>query len=275
MTVLTARHPILDTLSADLLESGRWRRWCASDTRLAAHPSLTDALEAWRRDRGESAYLTVAALASIGSSRGGNDDDAAMAVVVLLQDGIVRLATDLRDQCELDDVLAAVWEEVKRSAPNLGHRAPRFLLQRAKARLLGGGHAYVGGKKALPLDVLGADRSPGSRVDDVPETRGRHHGGLHRLDESAVANLVDSAAAACSDLVDLLDWARGTGVLESADVGLVLELMVACHETDGREDAYRVVGERHGVAMRTIRRRRDAVVARLREAAGAYLAEVS
>ena len=77
------------------------------------------------------------------------------------------------------------------------------------------------------------------------------------------------------DLVDLLDWARGTGVLESADVGLVLELMAACHETEGREDAYRVVGERHGVAMRTIRRRRDAVVARLRAAAGAYLAEVS
>jgi hypothetical protein len=275
MTVLTVRHPILDSLSDDLLSSGKWQGWCESDTRLAAHPSLTDALEAWRRDRCESAYLTVAALASMGSSRGGNDDDAALAVVVLLQDGIVRLAADLRDQCELDDVLAAVWEEVKRSAPNLGHRAPRFLLQRAKARLLAPAHGFVDRNELVSLDNIGAAQVlESSRFVDPRLTPGRSTSPNQSNMRSLLA-LVAPAEDACEDLRDLLEWARGTGVLEQADVDLVLELMAASRSSAGREDAYRALGERHGVAMRTIRRRRDAVVRRLREAACDYLAEVS
>jgi hypothetical protein len=76
-------------------------------------------------------------------------------------------------------------------------------------------------------------------------------------------------------LADLLCWARGTGVLAQTEVDLVVELIAAGRQTDRREDAYRAVGDRHGVAMRTVRRRRDAVVHRLRAALGDYLAETA
>lgn len=267
MTVLTARHPILENLSTHLQTSGKWDDWRDSDPRLAGHASLQDALEAWRRERSARAYLTVAALASIGSSRGGKDDDAALAVAFLLQDGIVRIAVDLRDQCELDDVLAAVWEEVKRSAPNLGHRAPRFLLQRAKARALAAGHAYMANRDVLPLRALD---SFGDSDLSTGEERVRGRNG-----HATSCVVADAAEEAATDLVDLLAWARGRGVVDQSDVDLVVELVTAAHATGGRETAFRILGERHGVALRTIRRRQDAVVGRLRAAAGDYFADVS
>ena len=238
------------------------------------HACLDDAVEAWRRDRDESAYLTVAALASLGCSRGGNDDDAAMAAVVLLQDGIARLASDLRDLCELDDVLSAVWEEVKRAEPDLGHRAPRFLLQRAKKWILAPAHGFATASEVVPMGDVAAGRTlgealPAARVD-AARTEGPHG--------PASGVWVDSLEPAddpCADLADLLAWARGAGVLDQADVDLIVELMAVSRETAGREEAYRVVGERHGVSMRTVRRRRDAVVGRLRGAVGEYLADVS
>lgn len=280
MTALTAAHPVLDTLSDTLLASGTWQHWRELDTRLASQPSLREALESWRRGRGrgESAYLTVAALAALGSSRGGNDNDAALAVVFLLQDGIARLANDLRDQCQPDDVMAAVWEEVKRAAPNLGHRAPRFLLQRAKARLLASAPGAVDRCVTVSLDALG---EAGVRASALTGGRGGVPGPAPAPPTGSWtvqgwSPTEDPAAEeAGSALADLLCWARGTGVLGEDEVDLVVELIAAGRETDRREDAYRTVGDRHGVAMRTVRRRRDAVVHRLRAALGDYLAETA
>ena len=264
MSVLTARHPHLLALSDDLLAGGWWGRGGAADARLAGLASLDAALGVWRRDRSERAYLAVAALAAVGSRRGCDDDDAAMAVVLLLQDGIAGLAAGMGGECELDDVVAAVWEEVKRSAPNLGHRAPRYLLARAKARLLSPAHGVVDRTDTVSWETLGADMGEGA----VGVNR---RGDPRRGMGLELRSVVDEA---CSDLADLLEWAHAVGVLERADVDLVLELMAVSRTSTGREEAQRIVGERYGLGMRTIRRRRDTVVSRLRTAAPAYLAEV-
>ena len=58
-------------------------------------------------------------------------------------------------------------------------------------------------------------------------------------------------------------------------VDLLVELLAAENDGLAREEAQRVVGERHGVAMRTIRRRRDRTAARLRDAAPRYLAAIA
>jgi hypothetical protein len=273
MNVLPARRPILVHLSDQLAESGKWNVWRHADPRLAGHLSLAEALEVWRRDRAEASYLTVAALAGIGSSRGGDDDDAALAVAFLLQDGLVRIAVDVRDRCELDDVLAALWEEVKRSAPNMGPCAPRFLLRRTKARALGAGDGYMASRDVVSLQSLDTDRS---QVHAQLVTRGSDEWSWHRLNGRPVGCAdPDPVVEAATDLTDLLDWARARGVLAQDEVELVSELMATAHLIDGREAAYLAVGQRHGLALRTIRRRRDAVVRRLQAVAGDYLADVS
>lgn len=77
------------------------------------------------------------------------------------------------------------------------------------------------------------------------------------------------------DLTDLLMWATGVGVIATEDVDLLLELLAAENAGVAREEAQRLVGERRGVAMRTIRRHRDRTAARLRDAAPRYLAEIA
>jgi hypothetical protein len=276
MTARTARRPILEYLSDHLLASRKWEAWRHADSRIAGQASLEAALESWRRDRAAESYRTVAALAAFGSSRGGNDDDAALAVAYLLQDGLLRIAVDLRDVCEVDDVLAALWEEVKRSAPTLGPCAPRFLLRRAKVRALGTGDGYMANRDVVPLaweEDRDSDPSPAAPGWAAP---GGGCPSWHRASGRGVrCEEPDPAVEAVADLTDLLDWARARGVLTPDEVNLVTELMVAAHVSDGREAAYRAVGQRRGVGMRTIRRHRDAVVGRLHAAAGEYLAVVS
>jgi hypothetical protein len=209
----------------------------------------------------------VAALTRIGSRHGGDDDDAALAVIVVLAPGIARLAARLREECEVDDVRTAVWEEVKVAEPQASHRAARFLLKRAQQRLTRQAHATAGmgsyqdcvhGHYLRSLDQwLGW----GSPIDTDTRQAERHP-------ELAMPQPEDPVA----DLADLLTWARRIGVVQPIEADLILQLVSAENTGLGIEDAMRLLGERHGVAMRTIRRRRDAIVARLREVAPDYLA---
>jgi hypothetical protein len=73
----------------------------------------------------------------------------------------------------------------------------------------------------------------------------------------------------------LLSWGTVVGVIATEEVDLIVELLAAENDGMAREEAQRLVGERHGVAMRTIRRRRDAAAARLREAAPRCLAAIA
>ena len=123
-----------------LTRAGRWRQWVSADQRLAGFDSLDSILEGWRGgDRSEDLYQAVSAAAALGSRRGADDSDAAVALLVLLQDGIVARGTKLAMGSQrhrpadevIDGVLLALCEQVRMSAPNLGCRGPAFLLARA------------------------------------------------------------------------------------------------------------------------------------------------
>jgi hypothetical protein len=180
-----------------------------------------------------------------------------MAVVVLLGPGIARLAATLRDVCEVDDVRTTVWEEVKLAEPQLGNLAARYLLQRAQQRLTRPAAGMV-----CRIETVSLDQRLGWSSEDRDSSRGDRSADL----------AVPEAEDPVGDLADLLTWAREMGVIEAGEVDLIVELMAAAHAGLGTEDAQRLISARAGVAMRTIRRRRDATLARLRAAAPQYLA---
>lgn len=110
---------LADAVSTSLARSGKWEQWQQLEPRLAGFANLEEACAGWRR-RDEECYQLVAALTALGSRRGGDDDDAALAVLVVLADGVNRVAGTMSDVCELGDVHATVWEEVKAAEPQLG-----------------------------------------------------------------------------------------------------------------------------------------------------------
>ena len=89
---------------------------------------------------------------------------------------------------------------------------------------------------------------------------------MHALLDTAVPGPGHSAAL---ELVDLLVWAERTGVASGEDLRLLVE------EAWARElgsAAQETVAARHGVDVRTVRRRRRRALRGLQTAAGAYLA---
>ena len=255
--------PFATAVVHNLQRSARWAQWQQAEPRLASFDSLEEALEGWRR-RDTRCYEVVAGLTAIGSRRGGDDDEAALAVTVLLEDGVNRVAATLSDVCEVDDVNATVWEEVKAAEPQLGCHAARYLLQRARQRLSRPAAGMVARVDAISLDArAGTNRRFASD--------GAGGGGQDRDPVLAVPDVEDPV----EDLTDLLEWATGVGVIATEDVDLLLELLAAENAGVARAEAQRLVGERHGVAMRTIRRHRNRATARLRAAAPRYLAEIS
>ena len=245
--------------------SGKWEQWCRSEPRLDGFANLEEVLAAWRR-RDRRCYQVVAGLTALGSRRGGDDDDAALAVVVLLQDGVTRIATTVSDVCERDDVNTAVWEEVKAAELQLGAHAARYLLQRSRQRLTRPATGMVARVRASSLD---------QSFDSVGSGSQRHHPRSGARSDRDIPMAAPQVEDPVEDLTDLLIWARETGVIAHEEVDLLIELLVADHDGLPREKAQQIIAERRGVVMRTIRRRRDATVARLRQAAPAYLAAIA
>lgn len=258
-------HSALATAVISSLErSGKWGKWRNIDPRLIGFADLEEAREGWRR-RDERCYQVVAGLTALGSRRGGDDDDAALAVVVLLEDGVNRVAMTLADVCEIDDVNATVWEEVKAAEPQLGCHAARYLLQRTRQRLSRPAAGMVARVQAVSLEAR-TETHNAWRVGSTSNGADQDRDLL-----LAVPEVEDPV----EDLADLLIWAREVGVIATDEVDLLIELLSAENEGIAREEAQRIVGERHGVAMRTIRRRRDRTAARLRDAAPKYLAAIA
>jgi hypothetical protein len=253
-----------------------WEQWQQVEPRLAGFASFDEARSAWRR-RDDDCYPVVAALTVLGSRRGGDDDDAALAVLVLLAEGVNRVAGQLSDLCEVGDVHATVWEEIKRAEPQLGNRAARYLLDRARQRL------------CRQADAQQESKRPEGRVrttsleawisrNKVP-AGGAEVEGYDPIDIALAMPVVEDPV---EDLSDLLCWARNVGVIAVDEIDLLIELMATEHEVlargetkRAREEAQRIVGERHGVTMRQIRRRRDRTAARLAEAAPRYLEAIA
>jgi hypothetical protein len=272
MSVLLDRHPALAAFSDELDRSGTWQLWSEADPRLAGLPSFGAAREVYpARARSGScdasrARFVVAALVERGSARGGDDDEAAMAVVVLLDAGVDALAHQLRDLCDVDDVVDTLWERVKAATPDQGPCAAAFLLKRTREELvrLHGRGRTVGGMDIVPV----------SQWDQVL-VAGDHLPHQHEQEE------------ATGMLGEFIRWACDEGLVRVEDVALVLELIVTEHSASAALDpaaasarrqygaAQRDVAQRRGITQRTLRRRRNHVVDRLRQARADYLACMS
>lgn len=271
----TGQSALAEAVTTSLARSGKWEQWQQTQPALARFASLEATYEAWRR-RDDDCYPVVGALTALGSRRGGDDDDAALAVLVLLSEGVNRVAGQLSDLCEVGDVHATVWEEIKRAEPQLGNRAGRYLLRRAHQRLCrqsgrrrrGDDVAVVSKFRTISLEAW--LEAAGADYGDHPEDRDQDY---------EIGLAVPAVEDSVEDLTDLLTWARDVGVIATEEIDLLIELIAAEHEVLARgenkrvrEEAQRIVGERHGVTMRQIRRRRDRTAARLRDAAPQYLA---
>lgn len=263
----TAQSALATSVISSLERSGKWAEWQQVEPRLAGFASIEEAREGWRR-RDERCYQVVAGLTALGSRRGGDDDDAALAVAVLLEEGVTRVAMTLTDVCEIDDVNATVWEEVKGAEPQVDCHAATYLLRRARQRLSRPAAGMVSRVATTSLDAR--TETNNSLV------LGSHTDGAGRSDQDRDLILAGPEVEdPVEDLVDLLTWAREVGVIDTEEIDLLIELLAAENDGMAREEAQRVVGERCGVAMRTIRRRRDRTAARLRDAAPKYLAAIA
>ena len=247
---------------------GSGREWQQVEPRLAGFASLEEAREGWRR-RDERCYQVVAGLTALGSRRGGDDDDAALAVAVLLEDGVNRVAMTLNDVCEIDDVNATVWEEVKAAEPQLGCHAAALPAAAGPAASEPPGRRHGLPDRARPHWRRGSRRTTPPPLSVLSDGVGREDRDRDLL--IAVPEVEDPV----EDLADLLTWAREVGVICARGCRPARRAPRRGERRHGREEAQRVVGERHGVAMRTIRRRRDRTAARLRDAAPTYLAAIA
>ena len=80
---------------------------------------------------------------------------------------------------------------------------------------------------------------------------------------------------ASDDLSGFLRWAADAGVIALEDAQLVYDVYRGLERRSGVEESFRQAGGRLGVGMRTVRRRRDITVRRLREAMPDFVAAAS
>ena len=242
MSTLLARHPLLQSLSDDLSTSGKWSAWVAADERIRQYTSLEEALRCGRGGRTDPWYQAVAALTELGSRRGGDDHDAALAVVVLLCDTVGAIARDLK--VDADDVITAMWEEVKTATAEQGPMISHYLKKRTRTRIV-------------------------NQINPPRETVCRPVEAVEEIADRAADQPEDPVA----DLVDVLAWARGHGVVDDRDVDLVMDLIVA-DRTPGVDPLAWVAASR-GVSSRTLRRHQIDLADRLRRVRKAYLMQIS
>lgn len=252
----TASALRLEAWVLDALErSQKWNSWAALDERIAAFNDLAEAREAWENGSDFRTFGVIAGLIKLACRRGSDDELAALVVLVLLAPGIQSLAVRLEDLCEADEVRSAVWEAVKAAEPHAGRVAARHILQRAHQKLVERSRRRP--DLEMSTEVLDSIQERACLVDVVSSACGQ-------------PDVVFDGAA--RELVDVLRWSRSVGVVDDADIRLLLELQAgACDGTPMKEIQARL-GRQDGVTPRSIRRRRNAILARLREAAPAYLA---
>jgi hypothetical protein len=253
---LLARHPELNHQSTVVDRSGAWQRWQAQDTRLSPFMTLQTLAREWEASRAVACYPAIAALACLGSRRGHHDDAAAIAVLVVLHRDLDCMGEQLRRVCEPDDLMWSLWEAVKRAEPQLGARAPYFLLHRAKESLLST-HRRAACEVACanPLDAS------------------RHSSSITGFEPAPCSS--DFGESAETELLGLLRWAQHRGVIAAGDAQLLHQLGQSLDREVAVEASLTQAGRRLGVCMRTVRRRRDATIRRLRDAVPEYLAAVS
>lgn len=221
-----------------LADGERWAGWQLADDRLAPFPNLHAVRAAWVEDSDAPVRGAVAALAVIGSVRGGHDDLAALSTLMLLRPGIAALAARVHDLCDPEDVVSTVWFEIRRMEPGAGPGAPHHVLKRAHQRLIR--------ENRRSTELPTGDLIPVVASQEVSD---------------------DSRA----EFAELLRWASAHGVVPPEEAALLVEIALAERGGASPGEALRIAGERRGWAVRTARSHRQRALASLRTALPAYL----
>ncbi|WP_193604840.1 hypothetical protein [Nocardioides dongkuii] len=243
LTRLTAEFS--SHVQQQLADGSIWRCWQSLDGRLLPFADLSSLITAWQDRVGGSVPDALAALVVRGSARGGDDQLAAMTALVLMTSGVCRTAQDLRDLCEPEDVVVAVWLEIRRAEASIGRLVGRQLVKRARQRLIR--------ESSIKRD---------GRISHLSIETAEIVGRL----------AVPEQEPPFSEFVDLLRWAERCGVMTEADVALLAELVDEERAGATRAEALSRAGARRGLALRTVRRHRQRALEALRRAVPDYLA---
>jgi hypothetical protein len=224
------------------------RGWATTITELADLETVEDLLGAWRDPaRTNQVLLALVRLAAVDGSR---DDDALLLLLHLLSGVVRRLVRQLADLSP--DIEAIVLAE-------LCCQVRSYPWQRRSGGVVKNLHAET--RRAVLADVRPSSRRYPERVEslttdgDVMRFAGRH-----------------SSAEEDLDVVDLLEWAVHGGV-DAADVALLVATECARDEYPRRADER--VASAHGIAIRTLYRRRNRTLTALRTLAPRYLDAVA
>ena len=250
--------------------SGILARWAAAEPPLAGLVTLDELADVVHRPGNAArADAVLGALARLAACDGGDDVDAALLVAHLLANGSRTLAMSMRDlSVDIDDLIAGQLRLQIRTFP---------WQQRTQAIA-----------RSLLLDtrkaVLAELRPFRSRAGDERVFL------VDPIDGAALSGPTQSAWAGHDaeeyerELVDVLIWARSSGVVNQRDVVLLIDLVRAAARTDAEDGVRRglnvaaeiaEVAALYGVNEKTIRRRRDRALTALRRASAEYLAAVA
>lgn len=248
-----------------------WARWVAAEPDLARYEGLEElhALHGLDND------LPLGALVRLAAQDGGDDLRAAFALAHQMERGARHLMHALRDLADdIDElVMSALWVQIRCYPWQRRTRAYAANLMRDT--------------RASVLDALGIRRrSPGVGSNVLLDPQSPLVDWLSTPEVRRRRAPAPSCEQSSRELVELLDWALASGVVDRDDTALLLELIEASDEVADRDTpwtkrgvssqaAVHLVAEQRGVCGKTVRRRRDRIVAALRESTERYLAEVA
>lgn len=246
-------------LCARLTRERRLQRWAKAEPALAGLADLEELAAAVHgcRDLDYTDEL-FAGLLRLAAADKGNDQDAGLVVAHLMHNGVRAIAVSLRDlSADIDAVVAGeLWVQI---------RSYRWRHRRR-------GHA-LGLKQDTRAAVL-RELCPPRTEEGRRRTVLRSPAVIGWISEQHTAadlagDLVGSEGSAEDELLAVLIWARGSGVLSAEDVQLLLDFELAA-----LPERY-AVADAQGVGVQTLRRRCRKAKARLHEARLAYLEQAA
>ncbi len=237
------------TLTTHLDADGVVRRWAASEPELGRLVDVDALLAAWADP--DTTHQVGAALVRLAAVDGGRDDDALLLLLHLLSGVVWRLAAQLGDLSP--DITAIVLSELTCQIRSYRWRVrSRGLVTSLEKDT----------RRAVLAELRPSDRYHPERVERLTWDG----------DVSALGSRPARIAADDVDVVDLLRWAAAAGV-NPDDLSLLIDSERARGRRGAHADA--TVAAARGIDRRTLLRRRQRTLSKLRELAPAYLAAVA
>jgi len=195
------------------------------------------------------ADAVIGELVGLASSYDGSDPDATLVLLHLLWPGTAKIAGKVRHLCPDAESLVAGELALQIRRFPVGRRTRAFA-----ANLLMDTHAAVWRE----LEPYRLDRPSGPEIILDPIT-----------DAAVLAGRRGRAAEDDLQLVDVLQWARRSGIVDELDVVVLVELAYAREFLGAAQEA---VAAWHGWTVRTVQRRERRAKQALRARAEDYLA---